>query len=623
MSEVQLSLQIQGDIFFVSRTGTAYPPVTSTGGQWPGLTGFGGFEWPAKLKTGSTYQNACLIARFPTNSIADDATIVGARLKYWIEHKADADNRLFEVEWFPTSPWPTSEANMLANVTTYHVQTLPSVDGSEDITGLTLSTFEEITISGAAANISKTAPTAIRCAISGGAPTAFNNATCVKDLPPDFIDAIFLIVEFSLPPNAPTRDARDPYDGDDDATFGWTFDDPDNEDTQGAYQVEIRRVSDNALMYDSGESLSSQEFIVLAGGTLDNDDEYKWRVRTWDNHDVEGPYSSYGTFWCSAAPTTNITDPTAAEVITGPNTTLSWTYSDPEAEAQRAHQVVLTNLTAAPDEIVLDTGKQIQGSVLFYELTDLENAIDFRAAVTTWDAKDVPHTDTVDFETLYTPPPTPVVTLTEFDDLGYIEVDTSTAAPTGGQPTVDHLDIYRRVAGETDWVRVATGVADDTEYDDYAVASGVSYEYKVRAIGEDSSSADSDTETGSVILSAGIYLFDPLDVAGTAHKYLTGMERGDSSELGAQMLTFAGRTFAVAEFGENETATISFMLRCLLETSDAALFETLYQSKRTLCYRDDRGRKMYGVVLGRNVEDTEIAGEITATFLQTNHDEAV
>lgn len=71
------------------------------------------------------------------------------------------------------------------------------------------------------------------------------------------------------------------------------------------------------------------------------------------------------------------------------------------------------------------------------------------------------------------------------------------AASRGIVATVDTIpatlqnDVYRRVAGTTDELRVAAGIANGGTYDDYTAVSGINYEYKVRALGANGTFTDS------------------------------------------------------------------------------------------------------------------------------------
>ncbi len=66
---------------------------------------------------------------------------------------------------------------------------------------------------------------------------------------------------------------------------------------------------------------------------------------------------------------------------------------------------------------------------------------------------------------------------------------------------------------------------------------------------------------------------------------------------------FAGRRSPVTEFGESEEGKISIQLQMKKGDSDYDKLQSLIKSKSALCYRDGRGRKMFGSILALPVSD--------------------
>jgi hypothetical protein len=113
---------------------------------------------------------------------------------------------------------------------------------------------------------------------------------------------------FNVAPLAPTLVPRGNYDATMAADFAWTFRDTPG-DSQSAYQLQVEDVADGSVDLDTGKTASAVSLRNVAGGTLANTKSYRWRVRTWDALDVEGPWSDYGTFSTSAGGTVTVTDP--------------------------------------------------------------------------------------------------------------------------------------------------------------------------------------------------------------------------------------------------------------------------------------------------------------------------
>ncbi len=108
------------------------------------------------------------------------------------------------------------------------------------------------------------------------------------------------------PPNAPASPLCEGETNPTDVTdptpeFGWTFSDPDGGDSQGAYQVLVASSSGNLAadtgdLWDSGEVSGSDSEVSYAGLALNWYQTYYWKVKTWDDHDAEGPYCSEQQF---------------------------------------------------------------------------------------------------------------------------------------------------------------------------------------------------------------------------------------------------------------------------------------------------------------------------------------
>jgi alpha-L-rhamnosidase len=79
--------------------------------------------------------------------------------------------------------------------------------------------------------------------------------------------------------------------------FGWVPNDPDGNEIQSAYQIEVTRVSDSVVIWDSGKTASSSEsFVPYAGPALDAGTSYTWTVRTWDRSGLASPWAAPASF---------------------------------------------------------------------------------------------------------------------------------------------------------------------------------------------------------------------------------------------------------------------------------------------------------------------------------------
>lgn len=440
-----------------------------------------------------------------------------------------------------------------------------------------------------------------------------------QDLQSSSVQFDKIVLNFA--PNAPTLGTKDNFDATAAVTFNWTFSDPDSGNTQSAYQLQIIRVSDGVTVVDTGKVASTVSTHSLAANTLENNAQYQWKVKTWDNSDAEGPYSSLATFHTSAKPTVTVTAPSSdGTILTSASLTAEWSFSDPESEGQSAYQIKLMDST---DTVLWDSGKvtdvAARSRTMGYTLL---NAINYKVKVTVWDAKDIPSVEAVrTFETSFTSPATP--TLTATTNNGYIGISITNPTPSGTEPTVGSNDIYRREQGETNWTRIAKGLPDNGSYSDYAAASGVSYEYKVRAIGSNGGTSDS-VSVNSLIKLSGIWLHDISDAEATIHQYkYDGQGRNINWETDVTMMQFAGRARPIAEFGNSSDGQIQASLQMIKTDIDHIKLESLIKSRGTVCYRDGRGRKLFGVVSALPIRDEHWGYTTTITIIETDYQEEV
>jgi len=122
-------------------------------------------------------------------------------------------------------------------------------------------------------------------------------------------------------------------------TFSWAYSDADG-DTQQRYQIYVGTTSGGYDMWDSGSVSSSSTSAVYAGSALSRGVTYYVQVSTFDGYG----WSSWttGTFRLNQLPGASTplaqgqTNPTRLTTFTP---TLSWTYSDPDGDAQTQRQV--------------------------------------------------------------------------------------------------------------------------------------------------------------------------------------------------------------------------------------------------------------------------------------------
>lgn len=131
--------------------------------------------------------------------------------------------------------------------------------------------------------------------------------------------------------------------------------------------------------------------------------------------------------------------------------------------------------------------------------------------------------------------------------------------------------------------------------------------------------------TGAVAL-AGVWLHDPDDAQATAVNYLYGTGKSDALDTLGQGTLYAGREYPVVDFGEGVNATVSVTIHVPTGptwASELAALSEIAAWKRTVMYRDSRGRKVPGVVGDYGRSDQRWGTEVTFTVSQVDFTEAV
>jgi hypothetical protein len=163
-----------------------------------------------------------------------------------------------------------------------------------------------------------------------------------------YIDVLAVGLRYNRAPTAPT--ALSPSNGSTVTglvpTFQGTHNDPDagdfffpNEGAMNAVDIEVRRNSDNALMWASGFAAATGPTFsrAYAGTTLVSGTVYKWRARTRDasgTSNAEGAWSSYLTFTprVNTTPVASLVSPAASASVGTLTPTLTIGFADADTD---------------------------------------------------------------------------------------------------------------------------------------------------------------------------------------------------------------------------------------------------------------------------------------------------
>jgi hypothetical protein len=228
---------------------------------------------------------------------------------------------------------------------------------------------------------------------------------------------------------------------------------------------------------------------------------WEWQVRTRDQIGVWGPFSSSSLFTAAVPPSgPTITAPADGGTIPANEFLVEWSVA-----AQEAYQLrVLADDDGAPDtgSVRFDSGTVAspgaRSRLVSFPTTGIDEHIQVRAQV------DGLFSDwaTAQVSVAYVPPAVPTVVVTADNTAGTISVVPTFPTPSGDEPTVERFDVLVRVAAGGradlerpvggDGIRIAASITAATPlYVDRAAGSGIDYEYRVRAIGTNTTSTDS------------------------------------------------------------------------------------------------------------------------------------
>ncbi len=243
---------------------------------------------------------------------------------------------------------------------------------------------------------------------------------------------IYVTDDINQAPTAPGLVSEPNFDATADATFEWVFNDPNSSDTQSAFQLEIYDDATDTLSHDTTKTASGTESYTLTGGTISNGATYRWRVRTWDAADAEGPWSGFSYFATSASGNVTVVDPASDnEALEAADLTIEWDVTGATQEDYRV--VVVRTDTLATHS---DTGWVTSADVT-YTVTGLLSEVEYEIQVTIRDTGVESSTGTRLVTPDYTYPEAPVVTVSGVDDGAYIQVSVDNPEPGDLVSTLD------------------------------------------------------------------------------------------------------------------------------------------------------------------------------------------
>lgn len=367
--------------------------------------------------------------------------------------------------------------------------------------------------------------------------------------------------------------------------------------------------------------------FTLPASTLTQPSSWQWRVKTWDAAGLEGTWSNYSTFSTGAGAVVTVTDPASdnpPEFIYS-SYGVDWSVTG-ATQADYRVTVVRTDTEAN-----VYTSGWVTSAATTHTVTGLVSDVEQRIEVTVRTSGLIEsNTGTRLVTPIFAAPEAPIVTVTEVPDSGHTLVSVTHPTPTGDHPDAVEALVLRRAttgpgAGE-DWVTVGALLPGST-WADYT-AGAVTYEYSAQAVAADGTTTQADEEVTATLALLGLWIHDPTDpsdVVDSVRQYTYG---GAAKSLGIDTLGvsshYVGRTDPVVDYGEHQDEQFSVSLQIPHGTdwlTEGAELQNFAESRTTLCTRDNRGRRIFGVIEGYSENDQDWGTAVSFTVRRVSYDE--
>lgn len=271
-------------------------------------------------------------------------------------------------------------------------------------------------------------------------------------------------------------------------------------------------------------------------------------------------------------------------------------------------------------ETIIEKSGELKGNATSYNLkTRLESGKTYTFKVRIADKYEI-WSDWATNTTLisFVKPPKPVITLYSQSNRGSILVNIENPQPGTGEETTVYNEVFRKEE-DGEWIRIASDV--NKRFIDYTVKSKTIYLYKVRAIGQNGYN-DSDLKSTEVKIR-----YSDLAIVGEWDKYVKlkyNDNKKQNTGYSGEILKFAGRDKPVVEFEDTYNNGIALYFE-LTKKEDLDMLQSIIDSRKTLLYRDSRGRKTYGSVTTKlDIEDLNFNHYgVSFTFTETDYSEVV
>lgn len=430
--------------------------------------------------------------------------------------------------------------------------------------------------------------------------------------PWDESDGVFSIIH-NVAPSAPTN--LTPVTTKDRAEvirFAWQHNDQ-NTDAQSKFDLDYRL--QGTTTWNTVTQNTINQFYDLPGGTLPRG-TIEWRVRTYDQADLSGPYSELKTFFAGDKPSKPTTlNPVDGSIVSVSNPTIQWS-----SVGQVGYNLKV--LDANETEVLWETN-QTSNNKAHTVGYSLENEIDYVIQLTIRNVDGInSDVEKSRIHVSYTPPAVPNLSIIGEGNLSTISLSIENPVPVNTEPVVTHHDLFRRKVGDSKWTRIVDNVALNGSYIDYTPASEQVYEYYVRAWGDNGTYRDSAVVNESITLKS-IWLVDPDEPESLHHFRYFEPGRTSDRIVRGQMMEFEGRSLGMAEFSSAEQKKINVVLQMKKNSGDLEALHDLLSRHTAILYRDAKGRRIYGAIFSLSENETDYGYTVPIEVQAVSYEEGV
>lgn len=391
----------------------------------------------------------------------------------------------------------------------------------------------------------------------------------------------------NLSPNGTTEDRSTP------TRFSWRHNDPDGSDPQSRFELHWRLqtasswtvVSQNTpnQYYDMGAN-------VMSAGKIE------WKVRTYDQGGLVGPFSNVALFTAAGKPTTPvITSPVNNATLPDARPLVTWSHPN---QVQYRVQVLRTSDNA----VVFDVTRTSTNKALSID-TALSNNTAYYIQVAIADSTGLwSDYARVNITIAYTQPTVPTVSVTTDNINGTATLSILNPFPTGDIPRTTWNDIYRKT-GNGNWIKIARVTNPSTglvSYTDRALTPNATEVYLVKAVASNGAFRDSAQYTVIVTLK-----FVQIALASNTLNYVTLNKRDAGKEVtGRQAVStdFVGRPYPMTEFGSNLNRSYDYRYK-VSSWEDVEQIREFAQMGEAFLLRDNWGKKDYVTFNSVSIEE--------------------